>query len=365
MADPIIRFALDPTGVSLNNLVINENHTLDANVQIRAIAPIYGPFYADSLVIKDLSNSTQLTNTQFSCVELLQDATMQFGQGIYALILITDTTVSQAVSINYQVLGGQYQNSAQAVITAYETLLTDNRPVDWSNVLNKPTAYPPSLHEHLLSDVYGFQSVVAALERIRNAIILSDVPTLQAVIDWAWSNWGGLVNLPLLTKDDVESGIPARKYVTYDLLLYLLDIYKGGSQVHTYLTTLYAAQRYSVNVLVNTFAYPQNTTLYWTISNISTNNTNFATTAGSFVLNNNTGHFTVQLSADIPITGEELFRIQIRKDSPNGQIIALTDAVTIAYQTQINTINAALTLEESLYHPQIEINPTTLYFLNQ
>lgn len=366
MATPVIRFALDPSGVSPNNLVINEVHTLDANVRVRAIAPQYGAFYSNSLVIRDLTANRQLTPIQYSCVELLQDATMRFGQGVYMMILITDTTVSSSISINYQVVGGDYQNSAQTVVTAWETLMGDNRPVDWSNVLNKPTQYPPSLHEHLLSDVYGFQSVVMALERVRNAIALSDVPTLQAVIDWAWSNWGGMQAYPVATQADIESGIPAKKYITFDMLLYLLDIYKGGSKLTTYLSTLSLAQGYRVNVLVNTVDYPQDTLLYWSIINVSTTNTDFAATSGLFPIINNIGKFSVQILNEIPTLGQELFRIQIRKDSPQGQVVAVTDMVTIAYQGCLEVDGTELMLVEGLFdNPNLCVDPETYFLVPQ
>lgn len=365
MPAPVIRFTLDPTGVNPNNLVINENHTLDARVQVRAVAPIYGAFYQNSLVIKDTSTNTQLTSTQFSCVELLQDPTMRFGQGVYALILITDKTVSNTVSINYQVVGGDYQNSAETVVAAYQALIGDNRPVDWANVLNKPVSYPPSLHEHLLSDVYGFQSIVASLERIRNAIVLSDVPTLEAVLNWAWNNWGELQNLPLMTQADADSGVPSKKYVTFDMLLYLLDIYKGGSRITSYVSTKSLAQGYAVNVLVNTFDYANDTRLYWTLSHLSTTPSDFSATAGSFSINQNTGSLTVQLSGTVPTLGTELFRIQIRKGSPQGQVIALTDAITIGYQQDISKVTAQLMFEESIYSPQIQITPATMFWLQQ
>lgn len=366
MAPPLLRFALDPTGTSANNLVINEVHTLDANVQVRAIAPQYGAFYANSLVVRDLTSNTLLSDLQFSCVELLQDATMRFGQGVYAMILITDGTVSDSISINYQVVGGDYQNPANTVVTAWETLMGDNRPVDWANVLNKPTQYPPSLHEHLLSDVYGFQSVVAELERVRNAIMLGGVPTLQAVIDWAWSNWGGMQAYPVATQADIESGIPAKKYVTFDLLMHLLDIYKGGSLINTYLNTLSLAQGYKVKVDVQTHNYPQDTILYWSVIPMAAGLGDFAATSGLFPIINNAGEFSVQILSEAPQTSADLFRIQIRKESPLGPVVALTDIITITYQVCLNTDGTELMLLEGLFdNPDLCIDADSFFLVPQ
>ncbi len=226
---PVIRFPLDPTGTNPNNLVINEAHALNTGVQVRAAIPMYGPFYAAGVVVTDAATNKPLAANQYSMVDLLQDATMLYGQAIYCTILITDTTVSNNITITYQVLGGEYQFSDQALQQIYSTLITDNRTIDWASVLNKPTLYPPSLHEHLLADVYGFESVVAAIERVRNAIVTSDIPTLQALIDWANKEWGPLSGMTLLTAADVAAGLPVFKIVTYDLIQGTLAALQAGA----------------------------------------------------------------------------------------------------------------------------------------
>jgi hypothetical protein len=100
------------------------------------------------------------------------------------MILIISPAVSSSVRINYQVLGGHFQNDASGIISLYETAMTDDRPIAWENIVDKPAAYVPSLHRHLLEDLYGFEAVVASLERVRGAILLSDVPAFEAMIDW-------------------------------------------------------------------------------------------------------------------------------------------------------------------------------------
>ena len=179
----IVRYTLDPTGANPNNLVVGDIYTL-TTATVRAIAPQYGPFYSNSLVIKDTISGKILTTAQYSLAELLQDATMLFGQGVYCIILITDITVSNNISIQYQVVGGEYQNSAEGVVAAYQAAMSNASVVSWPAIIAKPVTFPPALHTHLLADVYGFGAIVSALERIRNAILLNGVPTLNAVVDW-------------------------------------------------------------------------------------------------------------------------------------------------------------------------------------
>lgn len=184
MTTPLIRYPLDITGVNQNNLVEDEPHTLN-NVDVRAIAPKYGAFYTDSVIVKDKSDNSILTKgVQYLCVELAAAATANYGKEICYLILILDKTVSSNVSVTYQVLGGEYSHSVEALMNIYENLKDDDRPIYWINLLNKPTQFNPQPHLHDLKDVYGFQYVVDALERIKQAILLSNQPALQNIVSY-------------------------------------------------------------------------------------------------------------------------------------------------------------------------------------
>ena len=67
------------------------------------------------------------------------------------------------------------------------------------------------------------------------------------------------------------------------------------------------------------------TTLYWTV----TNDSDFATSSGSFVINSNAGSFTVTPTADETTEGAETFTASIRTGSVSGTIVATSSTVTI------------------------------------
>jgi len=165
----VIKYPLDPTGQNPNNLVAGEEHALSAR-PIRCIATKYGGYFANSMVIKDLATNLILNSSQWYPSELYEVPTALYGQPVYALIVITDTTVSNLVSISYQAVGGEFSTSETALINLIDTLELDNRPVTWPNILLKPTDYPPSQHLHNAGDIYGFEYVTHALERIRSTI---------------------------------------------------------------------------------------------------------------------------------------------------------------------------------------------------
>lgn len=210
----IKRYALDPTGTNPDNAVQGEIKTLSA-AQIRAAAPMYGPFYSESLQLWDNGNGRLLyRGTDYQVVELLQDATMKYGKEIAQMVLILNDGVSSQLRINYQVLGGLYQNDSSNLVEVYDAYMKDNRPVDWGNVLNRPVEYTPTLHRHLLEDVYGFEALVVALERIRNAIVLADVPAFEELITW--------VKTRGMTIDEFKEGRAKDKFITGEVLSYIL-----------------------------------------------------------------------------------------------------------------------------------------------
>jgi hypothetical protein len=174
MAPIIVRYNLDPTGVSPDNLVQGEAHTLVGRL-VRSIAPIYGAFFAGSMVVTDQTTGLPLVRgQQWYPGELYDVPTALYGKDIFAIVIITDVNVSSSVSLQYQSVGGEYGTSDNAIIQQLATLNVDARPVAWPDIIRKPADYPPSMHLHDAGDVYGFEYVVHALERVRAALEFGD-----------------------------------------------------------------------------------------------------------------------------------------------------------------------------------------------
>lgn len=203
MALPIYRYPLDPTGKDRNNLVAREPHQLTPKTRItdvRVMIPLYGPFYADTVEIVDMVNNRVLIpKVDYVATDLLQDPSLKFAAKISQIIVIKNATVSNNVEVKYQVLGGNYQNDSTALKHVWESYLNDARAVDWDDIENKPATFPPSEHIHLLSDVVGWGPMVVALERLRNAIMLSNSSILENFIEWFKYrpvDWNLVINRP-------------------------------------------------------------------------------------------------------------------------------------------------------------------------
>jgi len=180
MVPQVIRYPLDPTGTNPNNFIQGEPHTL-VNRKVRAIAPTYGAFFTESLKIYDSSTNLPLTSEQFEAVEMYELPTYRYGKEICSIILITDSSVSNNVTLDYQCLGGEFGYSVEAIAQQIENLDLDSRPVAWPDIIAKPRDYPPSMHLHDIGDVYGFEYLVHAIDRLRAAVELGDAASHDVI----------------------------------------------------------------------------------------------------------------------------------------------------------------------------------------
>jgi Chaperone of endosialidase len=170
----IVRFPLDPTGISTNNFVQGEPVTMVHRVT-RAIAPQYGAFYTQSLRVFDgVSNAELVKGVQYYAAELYEVPTAKYGKEVCAIIIIKDTSVSDTVRLNYQAVGGEFSASTEAIVSQMNNLQSDDRPVRWGDIIDKPSEYTPTHHLHDLGDIYGFESLVHAVNRVRAAVLLGD-----------------------------------------------------------------------------------------------------------------------------------------------------------------------------------------------
>lgn len=202
MTPLIIKYPLDLTGQNPNNLVIGEPHEM-VRRKVRAVATNYGPFFTESLKVYDAATGRKLIpglaseGGQYVAAELYQDASTRAGQEICAIIVITDESVGDTVLLDYQVVGGEFSSSVSAIAAMIEALDLDERPVKWGDVLGKPSAFTPAKHLHDIGDIYGFEYIVEALERVRMAILMGDVASHDEIyryIDRYFSELDGKIS---------------------------------------------------------------------------------------------------------------------------------------------------------------------------
>jgi hypothetical protein len=184
MAIKVIKYPLDPTGKSPDNLVLAEPHVVPRD-KSRAIATFYGPFFTDSMVVRQKAQTTPLKrNVDYKIINLYQDATMQLGMSVSAALVIVNPNLGSEFEIDYQVVGGPFSLSSDAVSDMFEALELDTRKVSWGDILGKPVRFPPSPHLHDADDLYGMEYLYDALEDLRTAILQGDVASHEQIYNY-------------------------------------------------------------------------------------------------------------------------------------------------------------------------------------
>ena len=164
---------LDVTGISPDNLVLQEEHILHSGDR-KLVVPKYGSFFKEGLSIYT-DTGTKLTNNQYMVMELYQDASLRTGKAVFNVIVLTDPKINNKVKIDYQALGGDYCVHNEQLLAWFNTFKRDDLGADWSEITDKPKFFTPAKHKQHSRDLYGAEYIVEALMRIRDAIELQSI----------------------------------------------------------------------------------------------------------------------------------------------------------------------------------------------
>lgn len=243
---------LDLTGVHPNNKVRNEPHTL-SNKSWRAIIPAEGLFYRRSMVVRD-KYRILVPDEDYKFEGLHSDLTVRTGKEVSAAILIGNPEVTGDLILEYQCVGDIYGLDNQAIYGAYESILRDTRNVDWIDIENKPHFYNPTAHKHFLKDVYGFEPVVYAIERINQSINGGMIDILVNSVNML---------LDRFTCGELDKILPTAKLMQHDAVLYLLTSKKLLSDISVKVVDCFWKQGRTGRVVIDTTDIEPGKKLYW------------------------------------------------------------------------------------------------------
>ena len=365
MSFPLQRFGFDPTGLSPNNLISEEVHVLGPKAgPYHPIAPKHGPFYMSEETFVVYVRDTKLEyGVDYHMVNLVQEATLQTGKEVGELILLRNRNEGDEVRITYQVVGGHYQNNIEGMVRLYEAFLADNRPIDFTTGLkNKPIDYPPRYHLHLFKDVIGWGPVIVAMERMINALSLRNVPAFEALIDWVKAR-----SLDAVTEAEIMEMRYVEKPTSFERLLFaskklnfnsLQLLPRQFERLHSELFVIDA-------ILTN---FDENELLFWEISHITTFPTMFPKTKGSFRPAGLRGKIVVPTNRAKNPSGEYTFRVNVRRNSESGPIIAATGELKIIQKKTHNVDygllrNGLWSIAGTINHHLVNITPESLYLI--
>lgn len=162
---PLKKYEVDITGANPDNRVMEERHQVSPTYNI--IIPVHAPFFQESLVVT-YNGKRLVPNTDYQFDDLDVTATQKSNKSVYTTIVLKRQDIQGEIWLNYQTYGDG--NYAGVVAKYIELIMKDNRKINWSEIFNKPSAYPPTYHEHHVKDIRGIWPIVLELQAIKQAI---------------------------------------------------------------------------------------------------------------------------------------------------------------------------------------------------
>lgn len=179
----IKKYPLDRTGKAVTNLIEDEPHSVGVQFN-RIIAPNAGPYYEDSMIVFDTSGNRLVKGVDWDPLMPYVEASLELDTPVSNMIVIKNRDITEVILKEYQVPGGVWQTYTDAIIKLINSLMIDNREVQWDNIGGKPIRFQPTPHLHHLSDIYGFEYNVLGLEEILRAIQNGDVASHDVIYDY-------------------------------------------------------------------------------------------------------------------------------------------------------------------------------------
>lgn len=158
----IKRYPLDLTGEHPDNKISDELHVVDSRTRVFALKA--GAFYTNSVKITYLGDPL-VPNEQFKFVRLVEAAVKRSRKNVAMFVLIT-AEVRGEVHIEYQCVGGEFQEIPESLIEMLESHKHDARGIYYKDLIDKPTLFEPVRHLHSIYDIYGLNPIADPLNQL-------------------------------------------------------------------------------------------------------------------------------------------------------------------------------------------------------
>lgn len=158
----IKRYPLDLTGKHPDNKISDELHVVDSRTRVFALKA--GAFYTDSVKITYLGDPL-IPNEHFKFVRLVEAAVKRSRKNVAMFVLIT-AEVRGEIHVEYQCVGGEFQEIPESLIEMLESHKHDARGIYYRDLIDKPTLFEPVRHLHSIYDIYGLNPISDPLNQL-------------------------------------------------------------------------------------------------------------------------------------------------------------------------------------------------------
>lgn len=166
MNTPILeRYPFDYTGEATTNLVDGELHVIPPGPKNRIFTLVEGAAFSKSIKLRYGDGTYLRPWIDFQPVNLYPEATKAVGEACTGMVMIINESVTGYTYAEYQVVGGKYDHNSQAVEDLLWAAVSDDRPVFFPDILDRPSVYPPSPHHHdIFNETYGWDARVLLVD---------------------------------------------------------------------------------------------------------------------------------------------------------------------------------------------------------
>lgn len=174
---PNVSYPLDTTGISPDNLVQNELHTVTEvnDVTYNLLVPVFAPFYLDNQelvhVAQDGTERTLIPDVDYYASLPYLAASNSIGKMLYGAWSINTRFAEGTIKVQYQTLGDKWTADANYVLEVLTAKAYNPRTVVWDVLTNVQDLFPPINHDQNLQYVYDSGDFVEKLNRIAGAIL--------------------------------------------------------------------------------------------------------------------------------------------------------------------------------------------------
>lgn len=170
----IKRYPLDLTAKHPDNKISDELHVVDSRTRIFALKA--GAFYADTVKITHHGEEL-LINEHFKFVRFVEAAAKRSRKNVAMFVFLT-ADIRGEVHIEYQCVGGEFQEIPESLIEMLESYKHDARGIHYQDLIDKPTLFEPVRHLHSIYDIYGLNPIADPLNQLvaiqRERIVKAD-----------------------------------------------------------------------------------------------------------------------------------------------------------------------------------------------
>lgn len=152
------------------------------------VCPEWGAFYTDTLVVRDAYNAPLTRGVDYQVAYLYEEFTLMTSNEVMGLILI-DGNKKPPFKIEAQYVGGEHFVSANQIKQAIEDVLNSELfKFSFWDILNRPTEFVPSKHQHEFWQLLGMDTTVNMVKEINKALLdrfNRDNPIIKSLKNYA------------------------------------------------------------------------------------------------------------------------------------------------------------------------------------